>query len=219
MIGVYLVAGTGVVLEKAMDTSRNGSNRYDLVIFDGDGTLWHCLDDEGISLSDKGLGAGSHEYRFERESDRIIRQGDDRQFALFPDTQKVLEALERAEVKLSLASYNYSEPVFDALDAFGIRRYFRHPVAVWTPRKDLMIELILASFANDRRIEAREPDPSSRAVEVIDRSRVLLVDDGDRYASDALRAGIHFFHRRQPDDEKSDNLRNDLLPVIGLTSP
>lgn len=42
----------------------------DLVILDGDGTLWRCLDDTPkvtIALSDKGDGPGRSDYRFEPE--------------------------------------------------------------------------------------------------------------------------------------------------------
>jgi hypothetical protein len=66
-------------------------------------------------------------------------------------------------------------------------------VAAWTSRKDLMIDLIIAAFETDRRIAASGqgmiPVP-------IDRSSVVLVDDGRRYFEDARRGAIRFFHLR-----------------------
>jgi magnesium-dependent phosphatase-1 len=171
-------------------------SKISLVIFDGDGTLWYCLDNRDIALSDNGCGPGSSDFTFEPRGERLIQRNDGRLFELFPEVPGALCRLRTAGKNISLASYNYPEPVFRALDAFGIREFFEHTVAAWTPRKDLMIELILASFDNDMRIMARE---NKTVLHPLERGGVILVDNSERYTEDALRTGIQFFYRQFPE--------------------
>jgi predicted phosphatase len=192
----------------------------DIVIFDGDNTLWHCVSPgvEKWALSDQGDGPGSPHYRYEQIGERLIRRTDicageskratlEVRFELFPDVIELLNLLRAADRHISLASYNYPEPVFSALEAFGIRDFFEHPLATWTPRKDLMVELIIAAFETDRRIAAQEEQKTPTLVE---RDRVVLVDDGVRYFEDARRTGIQFFQVSSPED--LSRLASEIVP-------
>lgn len=173
-----------------------------LVIFDGDDTLWHCMDAPAghhFALSDRGSGPGYSHFTFAKISEHVILRDDGYRFQLFQEVPGILCQLSAARRYLSLASYNYAEPVFRALEAFGIRGLFRHPVAAWTPRKDLMIKLILDSFKRDRESRARVGLADVRE-KPIERSEVVLADNSKRYERHAERVGVQFFHVQTPED-------------------
>lgn len=180
--------------------TQNIGRKIELVIFDLDDTLLYCMDeppDDHIALSDNGSGPGSPDYTFRPVVGfgRTIQRDDGRRFVLFPEVPDILRQLDDAGIHMSLASFNYPRPVFRALEALDILQFFKHPVTAWTPRKGLMIELILASFDTDRRLKRQ-----GKLVQPVERARVLFVDNSTRYYEDATRAGISFFHLRSHED-------------------
>ena len=129
-------------------------------------------------------------------------------FELFPEALEVLHRLKDADIGISLASYNYAGPVFRALEAFGILDFFYHPVVAWTPRKDLMLELILASVEQERLVAVRHcPEVMHKGP--VAREQVLFVDDSAKYRESAEKAGVCFWHLTS-----NEELRNILAHVV-----
>jgi magnesium-dependent phosphatase-1 len=153
-----------------------------LVVFDGDDTLWRGLDGGYIS----GTGYPDYErdnFTFQPVKPRFIRRDDGQRFALFPEVPDVLAILAERGVLISLASYNYVQPLNSALKAFGIANYFKHTAVEWNSRKDKMLRSILRGFTQDGYLVSPET--------------TLFIDDDYRgvYRGQMGSIGVHFLQK------------------------
>lgn len=174
-----------------------------LVVFDGDDTLWEGLDGGYISGTDY-LDPGRDDYRFHKLDELYIQRSDGQRFRLFPEVRSLLPELVRRGVLISLASYNFPEPVYNALKAFEIEHFFQHPVVEWSSQKDRMIKTILRNFSRDGYL-------------VHPRMTLFIDDDhSGRYRQQMASIGVHFLQKGvdiQDLNELLDHPRFSLVPI------
>jgi magnesium-dependent phosphatase-1 len=163
-------------------TKNYPSTIISLIVFDCDDTLWFGMDGAYISGVDF-WDEGRQDFTFQKIDRLTIRRNDGLRFQLFPEVLDLLEALERRNVLLSIASYNHRPPVMDALRAFGIEQFFFHPVIEWHSQKDKMLKTIL----NACRKEGYLVSPET----------TLFIDDDMKgiYRTQMNSCGIHFIQR------------------------
>lgn len=138
-----------------------------LVIFDCDLTLWNHED------------ASELKRPFVLVDENTVRDQAGTLVSLFPQVRDVLAELERRGYLLSVCSWNYPQPVFEMLDLFGLRHYFRHPKVEYHPHKGDMIARMLDEFAADG--IALSPD------------QVVFIDDRTLHTEEILARlpGLH----------------------------
>lgn len=154
--------------------------RVKLVILDADGTIW---DHHNIS---------SMKLPFRLEGRDTIISSDGTRLNLNEGVRDFLEFVRSSGIKISLASWNQPEPVFEALRLLSLTCYFVHPKAEPHPDKADMLYRIL------RELE-------SKGV-FMKPSEVLYVDDRDMHLDDIrvkvgdvvfLRYGVDFKNWRE----------------------
>jgi magnesium-dependent phosphatase-1 len=106
-----------------------------LVIFDCDNTLWDHDDVSTLQLP------------FRKIDEQTVADVRGEEVHLAPGARKALEALRRRSLLLSIASWNYPEPVFAIFDLLGLTGYFTHPKVEFHPNKDRMIAVLLEELA------------------------------------------------------------------------
>ena len=155
-------------LGKNSMSSTSGIN-INLIVFDGDDTLWVGLDGgyiSGINYSDNGRDT----YTFRKIGDDFIERNDGQRFRLYPEVRSLLAKLMSMQLLISLASYNHPSPVKRALHAFEIDQFFLHPEIEYSSQKDKMLKSILRKF--------------SQSGWLVNPSTTLFIDDDhqNRYA-------------------------------------
>jgi magnesium-dependent phosphatase-1 len=150
-----------------------------LVVFDLDDTLFRGLDGGyicGVDYADD----GRTDYTFTRLDESCLLRNDGQRFQVYAGVLPLLEELKRWGILISLASYNHPQPVYRALQAFGLFEYFQHPVVEWSGRKDRMIQRILSDFAS----EGYSIGPEN----------TLFIDDDlpGHYRKQMAEIGVHF---------------------------
>ena len=126
-----------------------------LIVFDGDDTLFKGLDGgyiSGIDYQDE----GRDDYSFTPLENGLspsgvttILRNDGQSFRLFPEVRPVFTELAQRGVLLSFASYNRLAPTLSALQAFDLLHFFRHTTIEFNNRKDRMLQKILAAYTAD----------------------------------------------------------------------
>jgi len=146
-----------------------------LVVLDADGTIWDHLN----------ISAMKPPFRLEGR-DTIVDL-DGARLTLNEGIREFLKFARSKGMRISLASWNKPEPVFEALRLFSLTDYFTHPKAEPHPDKADMLTRILR--------ELEEDGVSIKPHEV------LYVDDRDRHIDDIrvkigdvvfLRYGVDF---------------------------
>jgi len=106
-----------------------------LVIFDCDRTLWDHVD----------VSALRPPYR--RIDGETVADSRGERVRLFPGVRDVLETLQSRGILISIASWNRPEHVFPIFELLELASYFTHPKVEFHPRKEMMIEALLAQLA------------------------------------------------------------------------
>lgn len=181
-----------------------------LIVFDGDDTLFKGLDSgyiSGIDYTDE----GRDDYTFIplNEQDYFdgvstILRNDGQRFRLYPEVRRVMAELAQRGVLISLASYNRPAPTMSALRAFDLLHLVKHPVIEFHSRKDLMLQKILEAFTEDGFLVAPQT--------------TLFIDDDHRgvYRNQMASIGVHFLQKDVDIKDLSellDHPRYQLQPV------
>ena len=103
-------------------------------MFDADGTLWEHSDISSLSLP------------FSKIDENTLVDRNGVEIRLFPDVRRVLKKLTARGIVVSMASWNKPEPVFEALRALDILRYFTHPKVEFHPNKHEMMKVLLTDL-------------------------------------------------------------------------
>lgn len=172
-----------------------------LVVLDGDDTLWYGLDGgfiSGVTYQDE----GRDDFTFRRFEGDLIVRSDGQRFVLYPEVRQVLEELKQKGTLISLASYNCPSPMSEALKAFGIHQYFKHPQVEWSGHKDRMILRILDAFQREGYLVRPE--------------NTLFVDDDlyGRYRPQMNRIGVPFLQRGVDIHDLSEILNHPRYEIV-----
>ncbi len=172
-----------------------------LIVFDGDDTLWFGLDGgyiSGINYSDY----GSDTYTFRRIGEDFIERNDGQRFRLYPEVRSLLANLMNMKLLISLASYNHPSPVEKALHAFEINQFFLHPVIEYSSQKDKMLKAILRKF--------------SQSGWLVKPSTTLFIDDDhqNRYLKQMEFIGVHFLKKSSDITNLNELINNPKFQLV-----
>lgn len=134
-----------------------------LIVLDADGTMWDHLNISAMKLP------------FRLEGSDTIVSFDGSRLTLNEGIREFLEFARSRGIRISLASWNQPEPVFEALRLLSIADYFVHPKAEPHPDKADMLVRILKELEEEG--------------VVVKPQEVLYVDDRDRHL-DGIRTRV-----------------------------
>ncbi len=172
-----------------------------LIVFDGDDTLWFGLDGgyiSGINYSDY----GSDTYTFRRIEEDLIERNDGQRFRLYPEVRSLLAKLTSMKLLISLASYNHPTPVEKALYAFEINQFFFHPVVEYSSQKDKMLKTILRKL--------------TQSGWLVNPSTTLFIDDDhqNRYLQQMESIGVHFLKKSSDITSLNELINNPKFQLV-----
>lgn len=138
-----------------------------LVVFDADKTLWSHPNVSDLTLP------------FKLVNPDVVSDAKGDTFHLFDGIREMLKTLQELGIITTVASWNKSEPVKQALQLFSIGKFFKVVKVEFHPNKHLMIESTLSELAEDE----VKPKPEE----------ILYVDDRDLHI-DKVRERVGLIH-------------------------